>query len=202
MRLRRTVLRALPRRELLRIGISVASVVLCINAAVRVFGHGDPYWLSPLYLPQKVSALGFLARHLLSHDSDCGDAAGALVERAAARNGVAPRLALAVARSESALRPHAISRTGAMGLMQLMPATARGLGLSDPFDPAQNADAGTRYLAWLSRRYRGDRVRVLAAYNAGPARVPQRGALELPAETRAYVARVLRRTAPVRAASM
>jgi soluble lytic murein transglycosylase-like protein len=87
-----------------------------------------------------------------------------------------------------------------MGLMQLMPGTAAMLGVDDAFDPAQNAEAGTRYLAQLLRRYRGDRVRVLAAYNAGPGRVPLHGAIELPAETRSYVRHVLGGVAaPVRA---
>ena len=62
-----------------------------------------------------------------------------------------------------------------MGLMQPTPRTAAALGVDDAFDPVQNADAGTRYLGWLSRRYRGDRVRAIAAYNACPARVPGTG---------------------------
>jgi soluble lytic murein transglycosylase-like protein len=189
-----------PRRLAIGVGLSALAFVMSVNCAVRVFGHGDPFWCSPLHLGDKLRALGALARHTLNHSGDEGDQAEALVARAAARNGVSERLALAVARSESSLHPHAISRTGAMGLMQLMPGTAAALGVTDAFDPAQNADAGTRYLAWLWRRYRGDRVRVLAAYNAGPARVALRGAIDVPAETRSYVTHVLSGApAPVRA---
>jgi soluble lytic murein transglycosylase-like protein len=190
----------LPSRLLVRVGLVALALVMSVNGAVRVFGHGDPFWCSPLHLPDKLRALAALARHTWNHDAAEGAQAELLVARAAARNGVSQRLALAVARSESSFRPHAISRTGAMGLMQLMPRTADALGVDDAFDPVQNADAGTRYLGWLSRRYRGDHVRAVAAYNAGPARVPIRGSLDLPAETRAYVAHVLGGAAtPVRA---
>jgi soluble lytic murein transglycosylase-like protein len=191
VRLPRALLRRLPRRLLVRVGLVALALVTSINGAVRVFGHGDPFWCSPLHLPDKLRALAALARHTWNHDADEGAQAELLVARAAARNGVPERLALSVARSESSFRPHAISRTGAMGLMQLMPRTAAALGVEDAFDPVQNADAGTRYLGWLSRRYRGDRVRAIAAYNAGPARVPVSGSLDLPAETRAYVSHVL-----------
>jgi len=183
-----------------RVALAVASAVLIINCAVRGMG-GDPHWLSPLHLRDKVSALASLAWHFTGHDVECEpDAAALLIEQSARRNGVPPQLALAVARTESSLRAHAISRTGAMGLMQLMPGTAAWLGVGDAFDPTQNTDAGTRYLAQLLKRYRGDRVRALAAYNLGPGRVPARGALALPAETRAYVGKIL--GARVLAASM
>jgi soluble lytic murein transglycosylase-like protein len=183
-----------------RTAFAAASLVLIINGAVRFMG-GDPHWLSPLHLRDKASALASLAWHFTGHDVECEpDAAVLLIAQAAQRNRVPPPLALAVARTESSLRAHAISRTGAMGLMQLMPGTAAWLGVADAFDPAQNTDAGTRYLAQLLARYRGDRVRALAAYNLGPGRVPARGALALPAETRAYVGRIL--GARVLAASM
>jgi soluble lytic murein transglycosylase-like protein len=72
-----------------------------------------------------------------------------------------------------------------------MPRTAEALGVNDPFDPAQNADGGTRYLADLLRQYRGDTQRALAAYNAGMGNVPSRGAMSVPPETKRYVARVM-----------
>lgn len=175
----------------MRVGLVALALVTSINGAVRVFGHGDPFWCSPLHLPDKLRALAALARHTWNHNADEGAQAQLLVAQAAARNGVPERLALSVARSESSFRPHAISRTGAMGLMQLMPRTAAALGVEDAFDPVQNADAGTRYLGWLNRRYHGNRVRTIAAYNAGPARVPVSGSVDLPAETRAYVSHVL-----------
>jgi soluble lytic murein transglycosylase-like protein len=75
--------------------------------------------------------------------------------------------------------------------MQLMPGTAKELGVNDPFDLAENADGGVRYLRQLLSQYRGNVRRALAAYNAGPGRIPHRGPLTMPDETRSYVARIL-----------
>jgi soluble lytic murein transglycosylase-like protein len=86
-----------------------------------------------------------------------------------------------------------ISSTGAMGVMQLMPNTARELGVSDPFSIEQNIDGGVRYLKQLLTSYRGNVKRTLAAYNAGPARISKSGALSMPAETQGYVARIISR---------
>jgi soluble lytic murein transglycosylase-like protein len=122
-----------------------------------------------------------------SHDEDVRP----VVARAAAEQGIPAALALAVAHTESGLRPHCISATGAMGLMQLMPATALRFGVIDPFDPADNAQGAACFLRELSQRYRGDQARIAAAYNAGAGRVPRSGALGgLPAETQLYVSRV------------
>lgn len=114
----------------------------------------------------------------------------ALFLEAASRYGLDPGLLWAVARAESGLNPRAVSRAGAMGLMQLMPATARALGVTDPFDPAQNLDAGARYLRQQLERF-GDIRLALAAYNAGPGAVQQYGGVPPYRETRAYVERVL-----------
>lgn len=180
------------RRGALRAVLVGLCVLLGVNSAVRLFGGGDPHWLSPLHLVDKSRALAGLARHAFAHGPLCApDLASALIASAARRNGVSASLALAVAHTESAFDAHAISRTGAMGLMQLMPGTAAWLEVADAFDPEQNTDAGTRYLAQLLRRYRGDRSRALAAYNLGPARVPAQGRVALPPETRVYVQRVL-----------
>ena len=194
VRRRRGVRFSSPRlqRALWWAGAAALCCVLLINGAVRTFGGGNPSWLSPLYLPDKTRALGNLAWHSLWHGATCEERVShALVTAAARRHRVSEALALAVARSESSLRPHVISSTGAMGVMQLMPGTAAWLDVHDPFDPEENCDGGVRYLAWLSRRYRGERTRLIAAYNAGPGKVPQRGAFRTGAETRAYVSRVL-----------
>jgi soluble lytic murein transglycosylase-like protein len=102
-----------------------------------------------------------------------------------------PALVLAVVVRESAGDPDAVSRRGAQGLMQLMPPTARELGVSDPADPLQNLQGGARYLAGLLRRYDGDLDLALAAYNAGPGTVDRLGR-RIPdyPETRHYVAAV------------
>lgn len=95
----------------------------------------------------------------------------------------------AVIRVESAFDPHAVSHAGAIGLMQLMPATAESLNCADPFDPQSNIMAGTQYLRLLINRYGGDINLVLAAYNAGPGAVGRYDGIPYEA-TRRYVERV------------
>ena len=109
---------------------------------------------------------------------------------------VSPKLVSAVIAQESGGRPCAVSSKGAMGLMQLMPDLASDLKVTDPFDPEQNLGAGVRYLSQLMDRYRGDLRLVLAAYNAGPARVDSSGGVPDIEETKAYVASILRKVQP------
>jgi soluble lytic murein transglycosylase-like protein len=113
-------------------------------------------------------------------------------EQAARRNDLPPALLRAVIGRESAWDPCAVSSAGAMGLMQLMPGTAAGLGVDDPFDPFDNIDAGTRYLKTLLDRYGGDLAKALAGYNAGPGRVDEAGGIPPIKETRDYVREILR----------
>ncbi len=105
---------------------------------------------------------------------------------------LSPDLIEAVARQESGLRPGVVSRAGAVGEMQLMPATARALGV-DPRVSAENYRGGAGYLRLLMRRYDGDVVRALSAYNAGPGAVDRYGGTPPYRETQAYVAAVLER---------
>jgi len=114
-----------------------------------------------------------------------------LILDAARRGGVDPGLVTAVVQIESAFLPEAVSPKGALGLMQLMPATAAELGVTDPFEPDQNLAAGVRHLSSLLSRYDGDVRRALAAYNAGAASVDRHGGIPPYPETRAYVERVL-----------
>jgi soluble lytic murein transglycosylase-like protein len=113
------------------------------------------------------------------------------INAAAKRNELDPALLSAVVGQESGFQPRAISSAGAMGLMQLMPATARELGVRDPFDPAQNIDGGARYLRGLIDRYHGRLDLALAAYNAGPGAVDRFGAVPPYPETQAYVKNIL-----------
>jgi soluble lytic murein transglycosylase-like protein len=118
---------------------------------------------------------------------------GALAAAAARRHALDPELVRAVVSVESGFRRDAVSPKGAQGLMQLMPGTARALGVKDAFDPAQNLDGGTRHLRALIDRYGGDVKRALAAYNAGEGAVARHGGVPPYPETRAYVRKVLQR---------
>jgi soluble lytic murein transglycosylase-like protein len=176
----------------LKLGLGLGLlVILAINLGVRWNG-GSVNPLAVSRLGDRARALGLLAVHRLSCPFHGDDVTEALRE-ASARHGVPYRLALSVARTESSLQHRVISSTGAMGVMQLMPDTARELGVSDPFSIEQNVDGGVRYLQILLTSYRGNVRRALAAYNAGPARIAKRGKLSMPDETKTYVSRILSR---------
>ncbi len=171
-------------------GIVVVCGIMGLNALIRAQG-GSVNLLSMSRLGDRAEALSLLALHGLRCKHD--PAGLPLLVRATARaHGVSENLVLAMVRVESDFVHTRVSSTGAMGLMQLMPATAAELGVRDPFDPQQNLDGGVRYLKELLSRYRGDVRRAVAAYNAGAGRVPRNGPLAtLPAETRTYVSRVV-----------
>lgn len=111
-----------------------------------------------------------------------------LIEEYSALHSVDPNLIMAVVQVESGGNPNALSPKGAAGLMQLMPATAAGLGVEDRFDPEENIASGTRYLSNLINRFKSEEV-ALWAYNAGPTAVRQG---RMPLETQEYVPKVLR----------
>ena len=113
----------------------------------------------------------------------------AVISKASQKYGVDAGLIRAVIKAESNFNPQAVSHAGARGLMQLMPATARSLGVTDSFDPEQNVMGGTRFLKDMLQRYDGDVDAALAAYNWGPGNVDKRPD-HLPRETRDYLARV------------
>jgi Transglycosylase SLT domain len=118
---------------------------------------------------------------------------GDVIQSAAKKYGVDADLIFSVIAAESNFNPRAISRRGARGLMQLLPATGTRFGVKDIFDPAQNIDAGTQYLRDLMARYQGDLVLTLAAYNAGPGAVQRYGHVPPYNETISYV-RAIRKT--------
>lgn len=141
--------------------------------------------------PAAADSLAARAERLGGAVADTLRTHGPAIEKAAAATGVEPELLLAVIVKESSGRADAVSDKGARGLMQLMPATAAEMGVSDPHDPEQNILGGARYLAWLRERFGDDLPLVLAGYNAGPGNVERAGRTVPPfRETENYVRRV------------
>jgi hypothetical protein len=114
-----------------------------------------------------------------------------IIDKVAAEQGVNAKLVRALVQVESAYHPRARSPKGAMGLMQLMPATARQYGVADPYDPASNIEAGIKHLKSLLQRFPTSVALALAAYNAGEGAVTRFNAIPPYAETRNYVSRIL-----------
>ena len=114
-----------------------------------------------------------------------------IIFRAGKKQGVDPRFIHAVIKQESRYDPKAVSYVGAQGLMQMMPATAQRFGLKDPFDPKANVEAGTKYLKWLLKRFKGDVSLALAGYNAGEGSVDKYKGVPPFSETQNYVKKIV-----------
>ena len=173
------------------------------NSGKRVFINKDP---APTLRPANVSlARGFASAGVASRTTQSSSEASPILSAAAqanrekieemirevsARYRVDPALVRAVIQTESNWNSSAVSRKGALGLMQLVPGTAQQMGVNNAFDPKQNLDGGVRYLQILLARYNGDLDRALAAYNAGPGAVDRAGGIPRYRETREYVQKV------------
>ena len=112
------------------------------------------------------------------------------IQEAAAMHGVSPDLVRAVVQTESQFNPLAVSPVGAQGLMQLMPKTAKHMGLDNPFDPRENVIAGAKYLSLMLDRFNGNTALALAGYNAGPENVRRYRGVPPFGETRGYVKKI------------
>ena len=115
-----------------------------------------------------------------------------LVSESCEKHKVDPKLVMALIQQESGFNQNAISKTGAQGLMQLMPSTAKSLGVTNAFNPSQNIEGGVKYLKGLLDRFNGNTILALAAYNAGPNAVKQHNGVPPYKETQNYVRNILR----------
>ena len=190
--------RAIPRGVLLGIAIAAATWIAAEPATAggrTIYAYTDSQGVThftnrphtdrrfkPVRMADPVAPKRYRAPHSRAYDL--------LIDDAAASQGIPPALVKAVIAAESAFDSEAVSRKGAKGLMQLMPETALDMGVSNPFEPAQNVRGGTTYLRAMIDRY-GDLGRALAAYNAGPTTVDRYGGIPPFRETQDYVDRVL-----------
>ncbi|HEY0707385.1 MAG TPA: lytic transglycosylase domain-containing protein [Polyangia bacterium] len=177
------------RLKLVMATLVLLSPIWILNAAVAYFGNSIVFPFSPYFLREKAAALMTYFAHrpgcLFTGHPETAD----VVARAEARHRIPRGLLAALVSVESNGRPHRISYAGAMGPGQLMPATARELGVSDPFDTTDNLDGAARLLRNHLTRFRSTPLAV-AAYNAGPGAV--RGRVPNNGQTPAYVDRVMR----------
>ena len=159
---------------------------LFVNAEPPVLLKMAPRRRNSIFLPSESSFAG-KSRPAMNLDRD---GAEKLVREAAERHSVDPALIRAVIETESNWNPSAVSRKGAVGLMQLIPTTAQRFGVNDLYSPQQNVDAGVKYLKTLLERYNGNLDLALAAYNAGEGAVDRAHGVPSFRETRNYVQRV------------
>ena len=167
------------------------------QALVRAYASNQPesgaQSVPQLAVPSQLQELAEVSTGNTSRPSTAGaqglQGLETIIARASNRYGVDEGLIKAVIKAESGFNPNAVSHAGAQGLMQLMPGTARSLGVTDSFDPEQNVMAGTRFLRDLLKRYNGNVDSALAAYNWGPGNVDRKPE-QLPRETRDYLVRV------------
>ncbi len=189
--------------RLLHAGLVYLGFNLLLNAALMETRSFDPTSLLAVrHLENRVLAAYFLARHLAWHDAWNDERhIPTLIDEVARSRGLDPALLQALVEVESSGRPHAVSAAGACGLTQVMPRTALELGVHDPFDPRENLTAGAVYLQRMLDRFGGSLPLALAAYNAGPGAVDAAQGIPAYGETRAYVDRVTRRLAALKARS-
>lgn len=160
-----------------------------INSIENNFQSLSSYGIQPDSDFQKI--LDNSVKHSQKSDNTSRADIENLIDKYADKNGLDSNFVKAVIKQESGFNPNATSHCGAMGLMQLMPATAEGLGVTNAYDVEQNIQGGTKYLKGLMDRFDNNKSLALAAYNAGPNAVKKYGGIPPYAETQNYVKKVL-----------
>jgi soluble lytic murein transglycosylase-like protein len=174
--------------------VSIAATVQRVQQLETLLRGGAA---APAPAPAPAPAQGGFAPMLAQASASIGAPAstdgafGPEIAAAASRNGIDPRVLRELVRHESGFNPSARSPAGALGLTQLMPATAAGLGVTNPLDPAQSLEGGAKYLRQQLDHFGGDLSKALAAYNAGPGAVERYGGVPPYAETQKYVRSIL-----------
>lgn len=170
------------------LGIDAGIIARDLNKEEKV---SKPYQMIPSHTPaNKPSAQ--IPTLDSSHTKFKGDKGqyDKQINEASQKYGVDPNLIKAMINKESSFDPNATSNRGAQGLMQMMPGTAKDMGVKNAYDPSENIDGGTKYMGQLLKKYNGDTDKALAAYNWGPGNVDRKGTENLPAETRDYVKKI------------
>ncbi len=167
--------------------LASAHALLADDIVPLIDEHGHRVYIN---IPNTAPDTGRSFRSQRSNSSLSAEEVDRLVTQAAAQKQVDPKLVHSIIQVESGYNPNAISRRGAMGLMQLIPGTAKRFGVENPFDPKQNIEGGVSYLKYLLEMFGGDVALSLAAYNAGENSVLQNGGIPSFPETQDYVRKV------------
>lgn len=171
--------------------LRLAEIMLPAEARQSTLARSTPVSFAPLLKQALQKQAASADRSAQGQVAAKAPAFGDLIESAERRYNLPAGLLPNVIKAESGFNPRAVSPAGAKGLMQLMDGTARSLGVTDSFDPAQNIDGGARFLRQLLDRYGGDLRKALAGYNAGPGAVDRYGGVPPYQETQTYVSRIL-----------
>jgi soluble lytic murein transglycosylase-like protein len=165
---------------------SISRVLQRINTIEQRFNHSSANG-------HNFSAVlaGVQANDSINEKNFASDDISKIIDYTAKKYGVDSKLVMAVAKVESNLSPDVVSSAGAVGVMQLMPETAQGLGVRNSKDPRDNIDGGVRYLKQLITSFDGDITKAVAAYNAGPQAVTKYNGIPPYTETKDYVAKVM-----------